>query len=133
MWNFQFMDNLGGKEWPGLAGCCELITLGFVSFVCDECEWIHTKQFIKPAQAGGQENEKVKFVWTVNSRAHVCSKWFRFQELSAQENKLNYCLWPDHMMKVWTIQTNILIKSLKERSLSIAKMKCAESCFIPPI
>ena len=128
MWNFQFMDNLGGKEWLARpARCCELIMLGFVSFVCDECEYTQSNLLSRSRLAGkaGWKSEiRLKSQFTCS----CLPKWFCFQELSAykktgcppctmmkalQPKKVSIVKWSGqivvlfHPFKSWQFQTSI--------------------------
>ena len=47
---FSVYGQFGGKRMAG-ARCCELITLGFVSFVCDECEYTQSNLLSRPRLA----------------------------------------------------------------------------------
>ena len=47
---FSVYGQFGGKR-MAWARCCELITLGFVSFVCDECEYTQSNLLSRPRLA----------------------------------------------------------------------------------
>ena len=129
MWNFQFMDNLGGKEWPGLAEDAANWSrwVLWVLFVMNVSEYTQSNLLSRPRLAARRMKK-----WNSSEQSiHVLMSALNdFVFKNCLRKKTSWIIVYDltiHMMKVWTIQTNILIKTFKRKeSFNCQNEVCGE-------